>query len=171
MEYGGLPVVNVTVLGDAGGFAWCNTSRVDELNGVDLTAYLRAVRMFAMLAERSAESVGLTLAQVRLLYTVSDLGVASCSAVAARLHVCVSSVSRLVARPAMLPMVSRTVSPVNASAVDLRLTPHGIATVRRVTAQRERVLRAALFETDRETAVATASGLTRIIERISEEIL
>ena len=69
---------------------------VDYLSDDDLAVYLRAVRVFAMLAERSAESVGLTLAQMRLLFTVSDLGVASCSAVAARLHVSVSSVTRLI---------------------------------------------------------------------------
>lgn len=144
---------------------------MDELNRDDLAVYLRAVRMFAMLAERSAESVGLTLAQVRLLYTVSDFGVACCSAVAARLHVNVSSVTRLVARPVMSPLVSRTVSPVNASAVDLRLTSRGIATVQRVTANRERVLRAALSGCDRKTAATTASGLTGIVDRVSEEIV
>jgi DNA-binding MarR family transcriptional regulator len=143
---------------------------VDHLSADDLAIYLRAVRIFAMLAERSAESVGLTLAQMRLLFTVSDLGVASCSAVAAKLHVSVSSVTRLVARPVMVPLVSRSVSPANASVVDLALTAQGAATVRRVTAGRERVLRAALAGTDPATGSATATGLTHVIDRIAEEV-
>ncbi len=137
----------------------------------DLTLYLRAVRVFAALAERSAESVGLTLAQMRLLFTVSDLGVASCSAVAARLHVSVSSVTRLIARPAMLPLVSRSVSPTNASAVDLELTAKGAATIRRVTASREQVLRAAVAELDIQTASATARGLAALIAGIGDQVL
>ncbi len=143
---------------------------VDLLSDDDLAVYLRAVRTFAMLAERSAESVGLTLAQMRLLFTVSDLGVASCSAVAAQLHVSVSSVTRLVARPAMVPLVSRSVSPTNASAVDLELTTQGVATVRRVTSCRKRVLRGALARTDEATASATALGLTELIARIGDEV-
>jgi DNA-binding MarR family transcriptional regulator len=143
---------------------------IDHLREGDLAVYLRAVRIFAMLAERSAESVGLTLAQMRLLFTVFDLGAASCSAVAAKLHVSVSSVTRLVARPAMVPLVSRSVSPANASAVDLELTAQGAATVRRVTAARERVLRAALDRTDAATGSATALGLTHIIDRIADEV-
>ncbi len=143
---------------------------VDHLSDDDLAVYLRAVRVFAMLAERSAESVGLTLAQMRLLFTVSDLGVASCSAVAAKLHVTVSSVTRLVARPAMTPLVSRSVSPANASAVDLQLTAQGAATVRRVTACRERVLRAAVVGTDAATASTTALCLTHLIERVGAEV-
>ena len=143
---------------------------VDHLSDDELAVYLSAVRTFAMLAERSAESVGLTLAQMRLLFTVSDLGVASCSAVAAKLHVSVSSVTRLVARPAMVPLVSRSVSPANASAVDLELTGRGAATVRRVTDCRERVLRAALAGTDAATASATTIGLTHIIDRIADEV-
>ncbi len=139
---------------------------VDYLSDDDLGVYLRAVRVFAMLAERSAESVGLTLAQMRLLFTVSDLGVASCSAVAARLHVSVSSVTRLIARPAMLPLVSRNISPANASAVDLELTADGAATVQRVTASRERVLRAALAGTEE----GKASQLARIVDRVGEQV-
>lgn len=136
----------------------------------DLVVYLRAIRVFAMLAERSAASVGLTLAQMRLLFTVHDLGSASCSAVAARLHVSVSSVTRLIARPAMWPLVSRSISQANASAVDLTLTAEGVATVQRVTASREGVLRAALAGTDPGTASATAVELERIIDRIDEEV-
>lgn len=152
-------------------FAQCNTfEAVDLLDGDDLAVYLRAVRTFALLAERSAESVGLTLAQMRLLFTVSDLGVASCSAVAAKLHVSVSSVTRLVARPAMVPLVSRSVSPANASAVDLELTARGAATVWRVTDCRERVLRAALAGTDAATALAASLGLRHIIDRIADEV-
>ena len=143
---------------------------VDDFSDDDLAVYLRAVRVFAMLAERSAESVGLTLAQMRLLFTVSDLGVASCSAVAARLHVSVSSVTRLIARPAMLPLVSRSVSKANASAVDLELTAKGVAAVQRVTASRARVLREALAGTEVGTASATALGLERIIDRIGEQV-
>jgi DNA-binding MarR family transcriptional regulator len=143
---------------------------VDLLSDDDLSVYLRAVRTFALLAERSAESVGLTLAQMRLLFTVSDLGVASCSAVAAQLHVSVSSVTRLVARPAMRPLVSRSVSRANASAVDLELTPRGVATVRRVTACRERVLRDALAGTDAATGSASALSLGRVIDRIGDEV-
>lgn len=139
---------------------------VDYLSDDDLGVYLRAVRVFAMLAERSAESVGLTLAQMRLLFTVSDLGVASCSAVAARLHVSVSSVTRLIARPAMLPLVSRNISPANASAVDLELTADGAATVQRVTASREGVLRAALAGTEE----GKASQLARIVDRVGEQV-
>jgi DNA-binding MarR family transcriptional regulator len=142
----------------------------EHLGDDDLAVYLRAVRIFAMLAERSAESVGLTLAQMRLLFTVSDLGVASCSAVAARLHVNVSSVTRLIARPVMTPLVSRTVSPANASAVDLELTTQGSDTVRRVSACRERLLRAALAGTDVVAASTTALGLARIIDRIDVEV-
>lgn len=136
----------------------------------DLAVYLRAVRLFAMLAERSAESVGLTLAQMRLLFTVSDLGVASCSAVAAQLHVNVSSVTRLIARPVMTPLVSRSVSPANASAVDLELTTQGADKVVSVTACRERVLRAALAGTDVSTASTTARGLARIIDQLGPEV-
>jgi DNA-binding MarR family transcriptional regulator len=143
---------------------------VDNLSDNELTVYLRAVRVFAMLAERSAESVGLTLAQMRLLFTVSDLGVGSCSAVAARLHVSVSSVTRLIARPAMLPLVSRSINKANASAVDLELTAKGAAAVQRVTASREKVLRAALAETAAGTASATAVGLESIIDRIGEQV-
>lgn len=143
---------------------------VERFSNDDLAVYLRAVRIFATLAERSAESVGLTLAQMRLLFTLSDLGVASCSAVAARLHVSVSSVTRLVARPAMSPLVSREVSPANASAVDLELTAEGVATVLSVTASRERVLRAALARIDMKTAAATGSGLARVIDRIGDEV-
>lgn len=143
---------------------------LDYLGDDDLAVYLRAVRVFAMLAERSAESVGLTLAQMRLLFTVHDFGVATCSAVAARLHVSVSSVTRLIARPAMLPLISRNISPANASAVDLTLTAEGVATVQRVTASREGVLRAALAGTDPGTASATALELERIIDRIDEEV-
>ena len=144
---------------------------VDYLSDDDLAVYLRAVRVFAMLAERSAESVGLTLAQMRLLFTLSDLGIASCSAVAARLHVSVSSVTRLISRPAMLPLVSRNISPANASAVDLELTADGLATVDRVTASRERALRAALAGTEARMASASAAGLARIIDRIGEQVL
>jgi DNA-binding MarR family transcriptional regulator len=143
---------------------------VDHVSDEDLAVYLRAVRVFAMLAERSAESVGLTLAQMRLLFTVSDLGVASCSAVAARLHVSVSSVTRLIARPAMLPLVSRSISKANASAVDLELTAKGVAAVQRVTASRAGVLRAALSGTPKGKASATALGLERIIDRIGEQV-
>lgn len=143
---------------------------VDYLSDDELGVYLRAVRVFAMLAERSAESVGLTLAQMRLLFTVSDLGVASCSAVAARLHVSVSSVTRLIARPAMSPLVSRNISPANASAVDLELTADGAATVKRVTASRERVLRAALAGTEERTASASTSELARVIHRVGEQV-
>ncbi len=145
---------------------------VDHLaDNADLALYVRAVRVFAALAERSAESVGLTLAQMRLLFTVSDLQVASCSAVAARLHVSVSSVTRLIARPAMLPLVSRNISPANASAIDLALTAKGVATVRRVTASRERVLRAVLTEVDGQTVSATARGLACVIDGIGDEVL
>ena len=143
---------------------------VDYVHDDDLAVYLRATRVFAMLAERSAESAGLTLAQMRLLFTISDLGVASCSTVAARLHVSVSSVTRLIARPAMVPLVSRQVSSANASAVDLALTPEGIAVVGCVSACRARVLRAALAGTDAESASATASGLAGFIDRIGDEV-
>jgi DNA-binding MarR family transcriptional regulator len=136
----------------------------------ELTVYLRATRVFAALAERSAESVGLTLAQMRLLFTLSDLGRASCSAVATKLHVSVSSVTRLIARPVMSPLVLREVSPANASAIDLTLTDQGRATVRRVTACRERLLRAALADIDPLTTSAVASMLNRVIERLDEGI-
>jgi DNA-binding MarR family transcriptional regulator len=132
----------------------------------ELAVYLRAVRTFALLAERSAESEGLTLAQMRLLFTLFDLGGTSCSAVASRLHVSVSSVTRLVARPAMATLVSRRVSPVNASAVELRLTDDGVAAVRRVTSDRENWLRAALADAD----PATALGLRHVIDRLDEAI-
>ena len=56
-----------------------------DLDRDELSEYLRAVRSLALLAERSAELVGLTLAQMRLLFTVSDLGEGSCSAVAAQI--------------------------------------------------------------------------------------
>jgi DNA-binding MarR family transcriptional regulator len=132
----------------------------------ELALYLRATRTFALLAERSAEAEGLTLAQMRLLFTLFDIGVASCSAVAARLHVSVSSVTRLIARPAMTPLVSRRVSPVNASAIELALTADGVATVRRVTEVREKLLRAALADAD----PATAAGLRHVIDRLDETI-
>jgi DNA-binding MarR family transcriptional regulator len=76
----------------------------------------------------------------------------------------------LIARPAMLPLVSRSISPANASAVDLELTADGAATVERVTASRERVLRAALAGTEAGTASAIAAGLAHIIDRISEQV-
>jgi len=132
----------------------------------DLALYLRATRTFALLAERSAEAEGVTLAQMRLLFTLFDLGVASCSAVAARLHVSVSSVTRLVARPAMAPLVSRRVSPVNASAIELTLTAEGVATVRRVTEVRKKLLAAALVD----ASPATAAGLRHLIDRLDETI-
>ena len=141
-----------------------------HLSDDDLAVFLRAVRVFATLAERSAESVGLTLAQMRLLLTLSELGTASCSAVAARLHVNVSSVTRLVARPAMSSLVSRKVSPANASAVNLELTAKGQATVRSVTASRRRALRVALAGIDVPTASATGSGLARIVDVIGVEV-
>jgi DNA-binding MarR family transcriptional regulator len=143
---------------------------VEEFSDADLAVYLRAVRVFALLAERSAEAVGLTLAQMRLLFTVSDLGVASCSAVAARLHVSVSSVTRLIARPAMSPLVSRSISKANASAVDLELTAKGVAAVQRVTASRARALREAIAGTETRMASATTLGLERIIDRIGEQV-
>jgi len=142
----------------------------DPLTDDDVMVYLRAVRFFALLAERSAESVGLTLAQMRLLYTLFDLGTASCSAVAAHLHVGVSSVTRLIARPAMLPLVSRSVSSANASAIDLTLTAEGRATVLRVSTYREGLLRAALAGIDGDVASVTALGLAQIIERIGDEV-
>ena len=132
----------------------------------DLALYLRATRTFALLAERSAEAEGLTLAQMRLLFTLLDIGVASCSALASQLHVSVSSVTRLIARPAMVPLVSRRVSPVNASAIELTLTADGVEIVRRVTETRKKLLRAALAEAGPDTEV----GLQHVIDRLDESI-
>ena len=70
----------------------------------------------------------------------------------------------------MWPLVSRSISQANASAVDLTLTAEGVATVQRVTASREGVLRAALAGIDPGTASATAVELERIIDRIDEEV-
>jgi DNA-binding MarR family transcriptional regulator len=134
----------------------------------DLAVYLRATRIFAALAERSAESVGLTLAQMRLLFTLSDLEAASCTAVAAKLHVSVSSITRLIARPVMSPLVLREVSRTNASALELTLTDEGMATVRQVTAGRERLLRAALSDIDPKTTSIVAGGLKRVIDGLDE---
>jgi DNA-binding MarR family transcriptional regulator len=133
----------------------------------ELSEYLRAVRSLALLAERSAEQVGLTLAQMRLLFTVSDLGEGSCSAVAARLHVSVSSVTRLIARPTMSALVSRAVSPTNASAVNLELTAEGASIVHRVTVHREQILRTALADVDVDSRTVAASVLARMTDRIS----
>lgn len=132
----------------------------------DLAIYLRATRTFALLAERSAEAEGLTLAQMRLLFTLYDMGVASCSAIACRLHVSVSSVTRLIARPAMTPLVSRRVSPLNASAIELALTEDGVATVQRVTEVRTELLREALADADPATAV----GFRHVVDRLDEVI-
>jgi DNA-binding MarR family transcriptional regulator len=134
----------------------------------DLAVYLRATRIFAALAERSAESVGLTLAQMRLLFTLSDLEAASCTAVAAKLHVSVSSITRLIARPVMSRLVLREVSRTNASALELTLTDEGMATVRQVTAGRERLLRAALSDIDPKTTSIVAGGLKRVIDGLDE---
>jgi DNA-binding MarR family transcriptional regulator len=143
---------------------------VADLDRGELSQYLRAVRSLALLAERSAEQVGLTLAQMRLLLTVSDLGGDSCSAVAARLHVSVSSVTRLIARPTMSALVSRTVSPTNASAVNLALTAEGASTVHRVTVHREQILRSALADIDRDSRTVAASVLARMTDRISTAV-
>jgi DNA-binding MarR family transcriptional regulator len=132
----------------------------------ELALYLRATRTFALLAERSAEAEGLTLAQMRLLFTLFDVGMASCSALASRLHVSVSSVTRLIARPAMTPLISRRVSPANASAVELTLTDEGAATVSRVTEVRKKLLQAALADTD----PATISGLRHVVDRLEDTI-
>jgi DNA-binding MarR family transcriptional regulator len=149
--------------------AQCNTWTMDDIPGDDdLAVFLRATRIFAALAERSAESVGLTLAQMRLLFTLSDLEAASCTAVAAKLHLSVSSITRLVARPVMSPLVLRGVSPTNASALELTLTDEGLAKVRRVTASRERLLRAALAGIDPKTASIVACGLKRVIDDLDE---
>jgi DNA-binding MarR family transcriptional regulator len=132
----------------------------------ELALYLRATRTFALLAERSAEAEGLTLAQMRLLFTLFDIGVASCSAVASRLHVSVSSVTRLIARPAMTPLILRRVSPANASAIELALAAEGVATVHRVTEVRKKLLQAALADAD----PATAAGLRHVVDRLDEAI-
>ncbi len=128
------------------------------------------MRSLALLAERSAEQVGLTLAQMRVLFTVSDLGRGSCSAVAARLHVSVSSVTRLIARPTMTELVSRTVSPTNASAVNLELTGEGASIVQRVTVHREQILRTALADVDAQSRTVAASVLAQMTERISAAV-
>ena len=127
-----------------------------------LQALLRATRDFASLAERSAEATGLTLAQMRLLFTLHDLGLANCSAVAARLHVSVSSVTRLVARPAMSILVARRVSPVNASVVELALTQAGHAVVEAVTAARAERFGAALRNLPPAEQAALARGLAAV---------
>jgi hypothetical protein len=66
----------------------------------------------------------------------------------------------------MSPLVLRGVSPANASAIDLTLTDEGMATVRRVTECRERLLRAALADIDPLTTSTVANGLNRVIERL-----
>ncbi|GAA4382593.1 MarR family winged helix-turn-helix transcriptional regulator [Tsukamurella soli] len=133
-----------------------------------LDTYLRATREFAALAERSAEAAGLTLAQMRLLLTLHDAGTASCSALAARLGVSVSSVTRLIGRAGMAPLVHRKTCATNASAIDLSLTAAGADIVARVTARRADVLREALSGLTPLQAEATAEGLAALAAALAD---
>ena len=133
-----------------------------------LETYLQAIRVFAAIAENSAEAAGLTLAQMRLLLTLDDLGAASCSAVAGRLGVSVSSVTRLVARASMSPLVHRETSPTNASAINLSLTKAGAGTVDLVTVRRAQLLRQALAGLDPELASITTTGLAALCAALTE---
>ncbi|MDF0528615.1 MarR family transcriptional regulator [Tsukamurella sp. 8F] len=129
---------------------------------------LRATRDFAALAERSAEDAGLTLAQMRLLLTLHETGVSNCSALAARLRVSVSSVTRLVARPQMVALVARRHSPANASVVELTLTADGHATVDRVTAARAALFGVALAGMSQARRTALAQGLGAVCDHIAQ---
>jgi DNA-binding MarR family transcriptional regulator len=142
------------------------TKEQDVLPDDAVDALQTATRALVAVALRSVEEEGRTvsLAQFRLLLTLSELGRAPSSRVAAALGTGASSVTRLADRLDAAGLLRRGADPRSRSVVTLELTPSGRALVGRVMQRRRNELRRILNDLEPGERTATARLLRRFAE-------
>jgi DNA-binding MarR family transcriptional regulator len=139
------------------------TTSLDEL-----VAFEIATRDLVGLALRSLEDQDVSLAQLRLLLVLDELGRSSSTRCAQALGVAGSSVTRLADRLDASGHLARGADPSNRSVVTLELTDAGRRVVQQVVAHRRRALTTVLDRLDSAERRACAAVLRRLHEMLAD---
>lgn len=127
-----------------------------------------AARVLLTLSARASLNLpgSVSLAQLRALAAVEELGPCTLGTVADALMISISTASRLVDRIADLQLLDRRQSPTNRRELTIRVTPRGKRLLRRHEAAR----RAVFEETLVDVPVADAQALLRGLRAVQRQL-